>query len=707
MQSFYEMIESIRQTSINAREAGTRFEVLVQRWFIASSIYRVKKAWLWSDFAHAVDRHAGDLGIDVVLEMEDGEFWAVQCKFYGPNTRIDASAVSHFLGYQSWMFKYDSKECGFSRFLWVDTDAKWGSKAEEYVRGHNNFTRIGLSTLAESNVDWDALYRGCSAHVPPKKLRDYQVEVLQKSVAYFKSADRGKLIMACGTGKTLTAQRIAEAVAGTRGSLVLYCVPSIALLGQTYQSWAENAIDADHGESQPAPLFAIGVCSDNAAMEKSKDKRKGLDVVDESPIDSVLPATTNTSTICRRLLAARGMARSGMTVVFTTYQSLQVVADAQAEVLHATGGEFGTFDMIICDEAHRTTGAAKAGLESSFMKVHDEQFICAKKRLYMTATPRIYGVNAKNEAKKATDDAIVCSMDEEMIYGQEIARISFGQAVNLGCLSDYKVIILTVDPKDLPNEVVDAIDDGERREIDLPFATRLIGALHGLSKQLIGDGGKTLAEDPKPCTRALIFASEIGNIDKIGSSKNVEAVFPEVSRLYLKSKSYEERQKYVSIECKHVDGTMNTSERNAILNWLAGHAREEGICRVVSNVRCLSEGVDVPALDAVVFMAPKKSQIDIVQSVGRVMRNFRRGEEDGKKYGYIVLPIALRPGEDVAEALEENNRFNEVWNVLCALRSHDENFNAQVNAIRLNMGSEGNYDAPKTGARDPHQGYRI
>ena len=703
MQSFSEVIESIRKTSINAREVGARFEVLIQRWFLESSLFRVKKSWLWSDFAHAVDRSAVDLGIDVVLEMEDGEFWAVQCKLYGENTKVDEDAVTHFLSHQGWIFEYNSKKCTFSRFLWVDTDAIWNKNAESHVRGRENFTRIGMSTLEQSNVDWGELYRGRPAHVPPKKLRDYQVEVLQKSVAYYKNAERGKIIMACGTGKTLTAQRIAEAVAGTRGSLVLYCVPSIALLGQTYQSWAENAIGAEHDESRPAPIFAIGVCSDNEAMKKSKNKGEGVDAVEESSIDSVLPATTNTSTVRDRLIAARGMYHNGMTVVFTTYQSLQVVSDAQAEVLHATGGEFGTFDMIICDEAHRTTGAAKEGLESSFMKVHDEQFIHAKKRLYMTATPRIYTVNAKSDAKKLTSDAVVCSMDDEKTYGAEIARISFGQAVNLGCLSDYKVIILTVDPKDMPEKVVSEIENKDKTELDLTLSMRFIGAMHGLSKQLIGDGGRTLAEDPKPCTRALLFASKIGSVGELGTSKNIEAMFPEISHLYLNSKSYEERKKFVSIECKHVDGTMNTSERNDILRWLAGDNADDDIgggnriCRVVSNVRCLSEGVDVPALDAVVFMAPKKSQIDIVQSVGRVMRNFRRGEEGGKKYGYIVLPVALRPGEDIGEALEESDRFKEVWNVLCALRSHDENFNAQVNAIRLNMADSSKINVGKTG----------
>ena len=704
MQSFSQIIRNIRTTSINAKQAGTKFEILVLRWFLATPLYSVKRGWLWADFAKAIGKEANDLGIDLVLEMNDGEFWAVQCKFYNKSSRIDEDKVSHFLGHQGMRFTLDRKSRTFSRFVWVDTDAVWGKNAEKYVHGRDNFTRLSMSVFASSNVDWDAIVKGKATHTEPKKPRDYQKEVIHKAEAHFKNNERGKVIMACGTGKTLTSQRIAEAVAGTCGTLILYCVPSIALLGQTYQSWAENAQHTPE-DTQPAPLFAIGVCSDNRALEK---KSKDGDFTDEASIDSPLPATTSVTSVKERILAARQMQKEGMSVVFTTYQSLQVVADAQQAVLRETDGAFGVFDMIICDEAHRTTGAAKEGLESSFMKIHDNGFIQGKKRLYMTATPRIYTVNAKADAKKLTTDAVVCSMDDVDTYGEEIARISFGQAVNLGCLSDYKVIILTVDPKDLPEKVVSGFERDDKL-LDLPTATRLVGAIHGLSKQLVGDGGRTLAEDPKPCTRALLFATKIGDITDLGSSKNIEAMFPEVSKLYLKSKqSAEERLKYISIEAKHVDGSMNTSERNAILSWLAGDdgTASSHVCRVVSNVRCLSEGVDVPALDAVVFMAPKKSQIDIVQSVGRVMRNFRRGEEGGKKYGYIILPVALRPGENINEALEESDRFKEVWSVLCALRSHDENFNAQVNAIRLNMAESADFK-DKPGTYDPESGKFI
>lgn len=292
MQSFHDIIQNIRSTSINPKQAGSKFEILVLRWFCVTPLYDVARGWLWSDFAKAVGLDAHDLGIDIVLEMRNGEFWAVQCKFYGSRTRVAEGDVSNFLSHQGKMFtppsaddKSNSEKITFSRFLWVDTDAVWNKNAEKLVDRRENFTRLSTSVLANSNVDWDAIAKGKDVNIEPKKLRDYQREVVEKAQAHYKNNSRGKVIMACGTGKTLTSQRIAEAVATTRGSFVLYCVPSIALLGQTYQSWAENAQHAN-GDLRPAPIFAIGVCSDNRALEK---KSNDGDFTAELSIDSHCP----------------------------------------------------------------------------------------------------------------------------------------------------------------------------------------------------------------------------------------------------------------------------------------------------------------------------------------------------------------------------------------------------------------------------------
>ena len=204
MQSFSQIIRNIRTTSINAKQAGTKFEILVLRWFLATPLYSVKRGWLWADFTKAIGKEANDLGIDLVLEMNDGEFWAVQCKFYNKSSRIDEDKVSHFLGHQGMRFTLDRKSRTFSRFVWVDTDAVWGKNAEKYVHGRDNFTRLSMSVFASSNVDWDAIVKGRATHTEPKKPRDYQKEVIHKAEAHFKNNERGKVIMACGTGKTLT-----------------------------------------------------------------------------------------------------------------------------------------------------------------------------------------------------------------------------------------------------------------------------------------------------------------------------------------------------------------------------------------------------------------------------------------------------------------------------------------------------------------------
>ena len=524
---------------------------------------------------------------------------------------------------------------------------------------------------------------------PPKTPRPHQIEAIEKTLAHFKENDRGQLIMACGTGKTLTSLRIAEAICAQPGStkLVLYLVPSIALLGQAYNAWAADT--ADH-----APLYAIGVCSDPHATEKRRKSTKDnlFDQTFDNLCDVPLSASTNPERVAQQLMAyyqaPHDFKEDRMCVVFSTYQSIEVVEEAQKRVLEQTQNRFGNFEICFCDEAHRTTQAcAKAESTPSFVHVHDENKIHIKKRLYMTATPRIYSESAKSNAKAKNSDVLIASMDDESVFGPEIHRISFNDAVQKGLLTDYKVIVLTACPKDLPESIHDRIDDPNATEIDTDIATKLYGTTLALSKQITGDEGKTWQDDPQTCRRALLFANVIGDEELTGSSKNVAHIFESISDAVVAAHPGDH---IVHVECEHVDGSMGANERYRLLEWLDQDAAVEtcgphvSTCRILTNVRCLSEGVDVPALDAVVFLAPRKSQIDVVQSVGRVMRNFRRGEEGGKKYGYIIIPVVIPNDMPVEKALEDNERFKNVWQVLNALRSHDDHFNAIVNQISLN-----------------------
>jgi len=464
--------------------------------------------------------------------------------------------------------------------------------------------------------------------------------------------------MACGTGKTYTALKIAEKETNGKG-LILFLVPSIALLGQTLKEWYAEAMEN---------INAICICSDSGVTKK---QTKNDDSDGFRKEDLARPASTNVKEILHQFDLIKKKATGGMTVVFSTYQSIQVIADAQNELLKTNGDTYGVFDLIVCDEAHRTTGVTLASDDTSaFVKVHDNNFIQARKRLYMTATPRLYDDNSKSKAAEA--EAILCSMDDIELYGNEIYRIGFGEAVERNLLSDYKVLILTVSENDVPLAVQKMVADSNN-EINSDDASKLIGCINALSKRIIGDDGTIKRDDPQPMRRAVAFCQSIA------ISKKIAKAFEETKNTYFSTLTTEERHGLVALSAHHVDGTMPATERDGELSWLKSTTDDNYDCRLLTNVRCLSEGVDVPSLDAVLFLSARNSQVDVVQSVGRVMR-----KAEGKKYGYIIIPVVVPADVAPEKALDDNERYRVVWSVLNALRAHDERFNAVVNKIELN-----------------------
>jgi predicted helicase len=462
--------------------------------------------------------------------------------------------------------------------------------------------------------------------------------------------------MACGTGKTIASLKIAEKETKGKG-YVLFLVPSIALLGQSLREWAAQA-DED--------INAICICSD---AEVSRTRSKNEDIDAYSVIDLAMPASTDVKQILHQFSHIQRKPKAGMTVVFSTYQSIEVIAKAQKELIKRND-RFGAFDLIICDEAHRTTGVSLAGEdESAFTKVHDNKFLKSKKRLYMTATPRLYSDDIKSKAAQA--EAYLCSMDDPKLYGEEIFRIGFGEAVERGLLTDYKVLILTLNSNDIPPDIQKMIAEKES-EINTDDASKLIGCINALSKQVLGDEGIIKATDPEPMRRAVAFCQSIA------VSKKITATLNTATEAYTKSLPTETQSQMVSIESKHIDGRMTAPERDDLLGWLKSDT-EKNTCRILTNVRCLSEGVDVPSLDAVLFLSPRNSQVDVVQSVGRVMRR-----SPGKNYGYIIIPIVVPADVEADKALDDNERYKVVWSVLNALRAHDDRFNATVNKLELN-----------------------
>ena len=655
------ILESLEEASESKREKGSKFEKLMKNWFLTTKLYadNIKNIWLWDEFPYRNQFGGSDNGIDLVIYNEEDEFIAVQCKFYSPNVKISKSDVDTFISTSAKLFEVNGEMKKFLGRIFVSTTNKWSKNANDLIQNQEiPVIRLSLNELENSDVDWSKIYLGKlgnEAKKEGKTIRKHQKEARDSVHEYFKENNRGKLIMACGTGKTFTSLKIAENETNKNG-LILFLVPSLALLGQTLREWT-NDVDND------TKLYPICICSDSKISSKKSTNDDNV----ISVVDLALPATTDTDKIVNQLKKIKD--KKGMKVVFSTYQSIDVIAKAQEKIL-AQDKNFGEFDLIICDEAHRTTGVTlKNEDESNFVKVHKNDFLKAKKRLYMTATPRLYDDNSKSKAKES--DAYLCSMDDKKLYGEEIYRIGFGKAVENNLLADYKVLILTLSSSQIPIGLQNIIANGEK-EFNFDDATRLIGCINGLSKQILDKEGIIKSTDPEPMKRAVAFCRDIK------TSKRVTNSFNDYSEEYLSSLKEEAKRKMVSVASKHIDGGMNALEREDLLSWLKEDGEEQE-CRILTNARCLSEGVDVPNLDAVLFLSAKNSQVDVVQSVGRVMR-----KAPNKKYGYIIIPVVIPEHIKPEEALNDNETYKVVWSVLNALRAHDDRFNAVVNKIDIN-----------------------
>lgn len=662
MATFTKILNKFRKESFSERDKGYRFERLMQAYLKTTTIYAnvFEDVWLWSEFQYRSQFGGHDVGIDLVARTFEGDYWAIQCKCYAADAYINKPEVDSFLATSGKTFETDNGIVGFAGRLWISTTNNWGTTAELTIKNQiPQVNRLSLMDLESDEVDWEKLESGLfgkASRVKPFEIKEHQQKAIDKVHEHLLTHDRGKLIMACGTGKTFTSLKIAENETDGKG-LILFLVPSIALLGQTLRSWCQQASN---------PINAVCICSD-AQVSKSEEKNDDNTV---STVDLALPASTDTDSIVKQLDYLNRIEKSGMTVVFSTYQSIDVISKAQKQLLSRTDGTFGVFDLIICDEAHRTTGVTlKDAKESAFVRVHDNDYIQAKKRIYMTATPRLYTDEIKRKAED--NDAILCSMDDKSFYGEEMYRIGFGEAVERGLLTDYKVLILAVGDKDIPPALRKAMtdDDGSIRSDD---ASKFVGCVNALSKKVLGDEGLIKATDPSPMRRAVAFCSTIK------ASKDTAKIFTDCQDDYLADLTEAEKADMVDVVAHHVDGAMAATKRDAELMWLKEQPDDPAECRMLTNARCLSEGVDVPSLDAVIFVSPKNSQVDVVQSVGRVMRR-----SEGKKYGYIIIPVIIPEDVEGEEVLEKHANFKVVWTVLNALRAHDDRFNAEVNKIEL------------------------
>lgn len=639
--SFEHLVNQINELAETQRDRGTYFEYLVRAYLQHEPTYQneFKHVWMLADVPNDYRIPKSDIGVDLVAEKHTGELVAIQAKFY--NHAIQKANIDSFLGELG-------KDYYDSGIIVASTD-KWGKNAEQALADRSDVVRIGLSDLRNSRIDWEqfSFERPEEVTVKAKKQpRYYQKEVISKALEYFKDHDRGQLIMAPGTGKTFTSLKVAEAMAKEAGKeqyVVLYLVPSIQLLTQTLRGW-NNDTDMT--------MSSMAVTSDRNASRGSVNQEETNIQIKASDIG--YPATTSAKKVVENYEELMSYPKKELLVVFGTYQSIEVLGKAQKN-------GFPVFDFIIADEAHRTTGAKALGSDdSAFTMVHSDLNVKGVKRLYQTATPKLYGVDAKKKAQ--ANSIVISSMDDESLYGKVFYRLGFGDAISHDILTDYKLMVLAVDETVVQKDMQKSLSDPENG-LNIDDVGRIIGVWNGMIKR------ESFADkvSGEPMKRAIAFSRTIKD------SQRLSEQFESVVNDYLDSEDG------YSVNVRHVDGGMNALEKNEALDWLASDDIPENSARILSNVRFLTEGIDVPNLDAIVFLSPRKSQVDIVQAVGRIIRKF-----EGKEYGYIILPIVVPAGETAETILDNNKSYDVVWQVLNALRSVDERFEATINKLELN-----------------------
>ncbi len=646
-----EILETIRDDkSLSTTERGNEFEKITKIFLQNDAIQKnqFSKVWTWTAWQklHAdLDFPTTDSGVDLVAELRNapGEFCAVQCKFIAPDSSVTKDAMNSFLSL--------SANKTFSRRILATTSDKEIQKKSNPTINEKPFNIIRTTDLEQSDIDWNSWQKKSVTRKAPKILRPHQEEALKAALSHFQKPtgnDRARITMACGTGKTLLSLRIAEAFAKREKNkpyLVLYMVPSLALMSQVVRDWKNDCIQ---------DFAALSVCSDpGTGRRRSSDDSIYTDLK-----DLAFAATTDADSLVQQFRSVRNDRK--IITVFCTYHSTGVLTEAQKKHLP-------DFDLVFCDEAHRTTGARFLGKdEKEFSKIHSERNVGAKRRIYMTATPKIYS----SDPRKKTDlaESNISSMDDPTIYGPEIYSLTFDEAVKKDLLSDYKVIMLSVDEEEIEPVLREMLarlrenESGANDILELDELSKFIGSWKALKQDGI-DG-------ENPIKTALAFSSTIKKSERFARN------FHESVEIY--DEQFGDGSIDTTLEAEHVDGSHNAATRNERLYWLQKQAEDHETCKVLSNVRCLSEGVDVPALDAILFLDPKQSQIDVIQSVGRVMR-----KAEGKEIGYVILPIVVNSKFHTEKKITNTGRYKVIWQILNALRSHDRNMDQYINKMDL------------------------
>ncbi|ODN31314.1 type ISP restriction/modification enzyme [Fervidobacterium thailandense] len=623
-----------RFNSYTPQEKGRLFEKLTYKYLKEINPYYSStfvNIWRWSDYPNRGRRT--DFGVDIVAEDKYGKRWAIQCKLH--KEKLNKGDLESFFA----ALGTDEFQAGM-----IVTSSEISEGLEKFIGSfEKQIITITLDEILEDldietlDLEDETTYK----KTEKKRLRKYQIEAIESAKEYFKRYNRGKLIMPPGSGKTFVALKLTEEIVG-KGGLVLFLCPSIALLDQTMREWEKEA---------DLPIRAFAVVSDKTVGRTSADTLDRLTSLH-------YPPTTSADELLNYL---QKTSSDELTVIFSTYQSIEVVSEAQKKGLK-------DFDLIICDEAHRTTGITKVenGEKkiSYFQMVHSDEYVKGLKRLYMTATPRVFDISSREIAEEF--ELEYYSMDDPEVYGETIYEYTFRKAVDEGYLSDYKVIVFSVDRREAVRHFYDYLredntdDSAERLSEDLTF--KLFGVWKVIQEGVLNTDDER--EDLR-ISKAILFTSNIK------TSRMIAEQFKEITEQYLKQNPGEFMIRNVHIN--HIDGEMRATERRKLLNWLAEGTPEN--VHVLTNAKVLTEGIDVPSLDAVIFTQPKQSVVEIIQAIGRVMR-----KASGKRYGYIIIPVLIDPEKSESEQIEKTD-YKTIWQIVNALRAIDETFDAKFRIV--------------------------
>ena len=633
-QTIGEAIGAIHRAALTERDKGTRFETLVRQVLPTLPEYDMRTVWRfadWPDRERRMGRDRTDLGIDLVAELNSGGYVAIQCKFWAEHRRLSFNDLATFFADAAPITERNHR---FECLMLVATCPLTGNAVKQ-LRGRGGLFVPFYHKHRDDPLDYRSIKR---PHTPLPKQR----EAIDRCLEGLANHNRGRLVMACGTGKTFTALRIAEALDARR---VLFVAPSIALVGQARKEWLRQSV----GE-----IASVIVCSDSSAGQSAAD--------DLGLLELDCPVTRNPGVVSE-FLARPGDA---MRVVFCTHHSLRRITAAQSE--HGAG----PFDLAIVDEAHWTTGVVKdkprkkAGF--SFQDVHFDEFARATKRLYMTATPRVYTASSRRSME--TKGYEVHDMEDEYIYGPEFFRLSFRNAVESPgadgrpMLCDYRVVVLAVPEGDVSPAMktrLSNLPEANAKTIQKTGLERHITRVYGTSLALNGKMQGTSVDLPDRLRRVIAFSNTI-NASKWYAKALMDSKVRERT-----TRALADNTQAGTINAEHLDAKNDAFSRTVALDRLRRVPSDEPVSEVLCNVKLFSEGVDVPSLDAVVFLEPRSSQVDVVQAVGRVMR---RGPD--KQLGYIVVPVVVPEGSITLDALERgSDGYKLIGQVLRALQSHD------------------------------------